>query len=151
MTPCQESKHKDSIFVIHDETANLKVLLTILTEHGYAVHHANEGELRLQLQFVKHTLPDLVLVDVRMPGMDGYQVCASLKNDPITRTIPVIFISSIFHLINQGKALLSGAVDYMPNLLMMKRSCGASRPIFPCAACGRTWNPHFASAPGSRS
>src|SRR5713101_2202250 len=113
MTPCQESKHKDSIFVIHDETANLKVLLTILTEHGYAVHHANEGELRLQLQFVKHTLPDLVLVDVRMPGMDGYQVCASLKNDPLTRVIPVIFISSIDHSINQAKALLSGAVDYI--------------------------------------
>src|SRR5216683_2802503 len=113
MTPCQESKHKDSIFVIHDETANLKVLLTILTEHGYAVHHANEGELRLQLQFVKHTLPDLVLVDVRMPGMDGYQVCASLKNDPLTRVIPVIFISSIDHSINRAKALLSGAVDYI--------------------------------------
>src|SRR5258708_34800335 len=113
MTPCQESKHKDSIFVIHDETANLKVLLTILTEHGYAVHHANEGELRLQLQFVKHTLPDLVLVDIRMPGMDGYQVCASLKDEPTTRAIPVMFISSIDQSIDKVKAFRSGVVDYV--------------------------------------
>src|SRR5262249_24332001 len=62
---------------------------------------------------VKDTLPDLVLVDVRKPGMDGYQICSSLKNDPTTRAIPVIFIGSIDRVINQAKALLSGAVDYV--------------------------------------
>ena len=86
--------------------------MTILTEDGYAVHERHL-DLELQLQFVKHTLPDLVLVDLRRPGMDGYRVCASLKNDPTTRGIPVIFISSIDHSINQAKALLSGAVDYV--------------------------------------
>ena len=84
--------------------------MTILTEGGYAVH---KRQTELQLQFVKHTLPDLVLVDLRTPGMDGYRVSASLKNDPTTRAIPVIFISSIDHSINQAKALLSGAVDYV--------------------------------------
>ncbi len=85
--------------------------MNILTEQGYSVHPANEGELGLQ--FVKHTLPDLVLVDIRMPGMDGYQVCASLKDDPTTRAIPVMFISSIDQSIDKVKAFRSGAVDYV--------------------------------------
>src|SRR5215831_13202196 len=109
-TPSQERKHKGSILVIDEESASLKSLVTILTEGGYAVH---ERQLELPLEFVKHTLTDLVLVDLRTPGMDGYRVSASLKNDPTTRAIPVIFISSIDRSIKQAKALLSGAVDYM--------------------------------------
>src|ERR1041385_1904695 len=58
-------------------------------------------------------LPDLVLVDVRKPIVDGYGVCASLRNDAVTRVIPVIFICSIDRSINQAKALVSGAVDYV--------------------------------------
>jgi PAS domain S-box-containing protein len=111
MTPSQDTKRKGSILVIDHEPASGELLSTILTEHGYAVHL--ESEVELGLQFVKHTLPDLVLVEVRMAGTDGYQVCVRLKNDPATRSIPVIFISSIDHRINQAKALLSGAVDYV--------------------------------------
>jgi PAS domain S-box-containing protein len=112
MTPSQERKHKGSILVIEDERVRLKPLFTILTEDGYAVHE-RQLDLEPHLGFVKETLPDLVLVDVRKPSIDGYQVCASLKNDPTTRAIPVIFISSIDRSINQAKALLSGAVDYV--------------------------------------
>src|SRR5215469_4928720 len=112
MTLSQERKHKGSILVIDEEPASLKLLFTILTEDGYAVHEW-QMDLESQLRFVKDTLPDVVLVDVRKPGMDGYQVCSSLKNDPTTRAIPVIFISSIDRSINQAKALLSGAVDYV--------------------------------------
>ena len=104
--------HKGSILVIHDDPASLKLLLTILSEDGYAVHE-RQLDLESHSQFVKDTLPDLVLVDVRKPSIDGYQVCAGLKNDPTTRAIPVIFISSIDRSINQAKALLSGAVDYV--------------------------------------
>jgi signal transduction histidine kinase/DNA-binding response OmpR family regulator len=111
-TPFQERKHKGSILVIADESASLKLLLAILTEDDYAVH-ARQLDLESQLRFVKETLPDLVLVDVRKPGMDGYQVCAILKSDPTTRAIPVIFISSIDRLIYQASALVSGAVDYV--------------------------------------
>src|SRR5215467_11626039 len=106
MTPSPERKHKGSILVIDDEPARLKLLFTILTEDGYVVHE-RQLDLEPQLRFVKDTLPDLVLVDVRKPGMDGYQVCSSLKNDPNTRSIPVIFIGSIDRVINQAKALLS--------------------------------------------
>src|SRR5262249_35649943 len=112
MGPTQERKHKGSILVIDDEPASLKLLFTILTEDGYAVHE-RQLDLESHLRFVKDTPLDLVLVDVRKPGMDGYQVCASLKNDPTTRAIPVILISSIDRSISQAKALVSGAVDYV--------------------------------------
>jgi PAS domain S-box-containing protein len=112
MTPSQDRKHKGSILVIEDGPASLKLLFTILTEDGYAVHE-RQLDPESHLQFVKDTLPDLVLVDVRKPGTNGYQVCASLKNDPATRAIPVIFISSMDRSINQAKALISGAVDYV--------------------------------------
>jgi signal transduction histidine kinase len=75
--------------------------------------HERRLDLVSAVQFVKDTPPDLVLVDIRKPHMDGYQLCASLKNDPTTRPIPVIFISSIDRSINQARALLSGAVDYV--------------------------------------
>jgi PAS domain S-box-containing protein len=112
MTPSQERMRKGSILVIDDEPASLKLLFTILTEHGYAVCE-RQLDLESHLRFVKDTLPDLVLVDLRKPGTNGYEVCASLKNDPTTRAIPVIFISSIDRSINQAKALISGAVDYV--------------------------------------
>jgi len=110
VTP-QDRKQKGNILVIDDEPANLDLLKTILTEQGYAVCPANDGESGLQL--VKCRLPDLVLVDVSMPGMNGYQVCASLKNDPATQNIPLMLIVPIYHSINQPKAMLSGSVDYI--------------------------------------
>src|SRR5262249_17292973 len=109
MTPSQQRKHKGRILVIDNAPASLNRLFTILTEDGYAVQE-RQLDLESHLRFVKDTLPDLVLVDVRKPGMDGYQICASLKNDPTTRAIPAIFISSIDRSINQAKALVSGAV-----------------------------------------
>jgi PAS domain S-box-containing protein len=112
MTPSQQRTHKGCILVIDDGQASLKLLCTILTEDGYAVHE-RPLDLGSQLRFVKDTLPDLVLVDVRKPGTDGYQVCASLKSDPTTRAIPVIFISSIDLPMQSSKTAVSGAVDYV--------------------------------------
>src|SRR6202021_84760 len=102
MNSSQRQASQGTILIIDDEPASLRLLMNILTEHGYTVHPANEGELGLQ--FVKHTLPDLVLVDIRMPGIDGYEVCANLKNDPTTQPIPVIFISSIDQVIDKVRA-----------------------------------------------
>src|SRR5262245_13020692 len=89
VTPSQQSKHKRSVLVVTAEPASLKPLFTILTEDGYAVR-ALQLDPDPQLRLVKDVLPDLVLVDARMPGMDGDHVCARLTNDPITRAIPVI-------------------------------------------------------------
>lgn len=97
--------------MIDDEPANRDSLLNILTEHGYSARSADDGEAGLQL--VRRELPDFVLVQVNMPGINGYQVCASLKNDPTTRKIPLILILSIDNSINQPKAMLSGSVDYI--------------------------------------
>jgi PAS domain S-box-containing protein len=112
MTSSQKGKHKGGILVLGDEPASLKLLFTLLTEDGYAVQE-RQLELESHLRFVKEMLPDLVLVDVRKPIVDGYGVCASLRNDAVTRVIPVIFICSIDRSINQAKALVSGAVDYV--------------------------------------
>ena len=112
MTPSQQRKHKGCILVIDDGQASLNLLCTILTEDGYAVHE-RPLDLGSQLRFVKDTLPDLVLVDVRKPGTDGYQVCANLKSDTTTRAIPVIFISSIDLPMQSAKAAVSGGVDYV--------------------------------------
>ena len=112
LTTRPRRRHKASILVIDPEPASRELLFAILTADGYAVHH-RELDLESQLRLVKNTLPDLALVDVRKAGMDGYELCARLKNDPTTRPIPVIFISSIDQSINQAKALLSGAADYV--------------------------------------
>jgi C4-dicarboxylate-specific signal transduction histidine kinase len=103
--------HKGSILVIADEPASLELLLTILTEDDYAVL-ARQLDLESQLQFVQDSRPDLVLVDVRKPGADGYQICVRLNNDPTTQAIPVIFISSIDRSLDL-RAYGSGAVDYV--------------------------------------
>ena len=111
-TASQQRKYKGSVLVIAEEPTSLKALFSILTEDGYAVHEWLLDP-RSQLPFVISTMPDLVLVDLRKPGVDGYRVCASLKNNPATRAIPVIFIGWIDYPINQAKALVSGAVDYV--------------------------------------
>jgi PAS domain S-box-containing protein len=112
LTPSSERKHRGNVLVIADERTTLKPLFAILTEDGYAVHEC-QLDLESRLPYVINVMPDLVLIDVRKPGIDGYRVCASLKNDPTTQAIPVIFIGWIDRPINQAKALVSGAVDYV--------------------------------------
>jgi PAS domain S-box-containing protein len=99
------------ILVVDDTTANLQLLTRLLTAHGYTVHPASDGELALE--FVRSTLPDLILLDIRMPGMDGYEVCRRLKADKRTHSIPVIFISILEDECNKIKGFQAGAVDYI--------------------------------------
>jgi len=110
--PSPGGKHRGSVLVMSDERTSLKSLFSILIEDGYAVH---EGQLDAvsQLPLVIKVMPDLLLIDIRNPAIDGYRGCATLKNDPITKAIPVIFIGRIDRIINQAKALVSGAVDYV--------------------------------------
>jgi putative two-component system response regulator len=69
----------NKILVVDDTSANLQLLNNLLTEQGYTVHPSSDGELALE--FVHWTLPDLILLDIRMPGMDGFEVCRRLKAD----------------------------------------------------------------------
>jgi PAS domain S-box-containing protein len=101
----------DKILVVDDTTANLRLLTNLLTAHGYTVYPASDGELALE--FVRSTLPDLILMDIRMPGMDGYEVCRRLKADERTRSIPVIFISILEDERDKVKGFQAGGVDYI--------------------------------------
>jgi PAS domain S-box-containing protein len=99
------------ILVVDDASANLLLLTNLLTGHGYTVHPASDGELALE--FVRSILPDLILLDIRMPGMDGYEVCRRLKTDERTRSIPIIFISILEDERDKVKGFQAGGVDYI--------------------------------------
>lgn len=100
-----------NILIVDDTPANLSVLLNMLTQHGYKVRPAINGDIALTA--VRNELPDLILLDIRMPGKDGYQVCRELKSDAATRDVPIIFISALDDIDDKVKAFQSGGVDYI--------------------------------------
>src|ERR1700739_4468450 len=83
---------RGDILVVEDTPASLKLLTGLLSDAGYRVRPAPDGELALWS--ARGHPPELILLDVRMPGMDGYQVCRQLKNDPGLKEVPVIFLSA---------------------------------------------------------
>lgn len=103
--------NQSSIFLIDDNPTNLDLLAGILREHGYAVRIAPNAKLGLNA--VRARVPDLIMLDITMPDMDGYQVCRLLKSDEITRDIPVIFISALDEAIDKVRAFEVGGVDYV--------------------------------------
>ncbi len=100
-----------NILVVDDLGANLHLLVGILAKHGYRVRPASNGPRALAA--VQRELPDLILLDVVMPEMSGYQVCEQLKADERTRDIPIIFISALNEVFDKVKAFSSGGVDYI--------------------------------------
>ncbi|MCU0512032.1 MAG: hybrid sensor histidine kinase/response regulator [Anaerolineae bacterium] len=99
------------ILIVDDTPANLSVLHGMLTGHDYKVRPAINGDLALKA--VQTELPDLILLDIRMPGKDGYEVCRELKASPRTRHVPVIFISALDDIQDKVKAFEVGGVDYI--------------------------------------
>ncbi|NEQ28880.1 MAG: response regulator, partial [Microcoleus sp. SIO2G3] len=83
----------ESILVVDDNPMNLQLLAGMLVDRGYKVRFAPSGELALQS--VRSRLPDLILLDVMMPGLDGFGVCETLKADDRTQHIPIIFLSAL--------------------------------------------------------
>lgn len=106
-----ECKTKKTILVVDDNPANLQLLTSLLKESDYDVRPAITGLLALAT--VKLNLPDLILLDVKMPEMDGYEVCRQLKADERTREIPVIFISALGETLDKVRAFSVGGVDYI--------------------------------------
>lgn len=100
-----------SILVVDDTPDNLRLLMDMLTERGYEVRVATNGPLALKS--VQTIPPDLILLDIKMPGMDGYQVCKQLKAADITRPIPVIFLSAFNEAMDKVKGFAFGGVDYI--------------------------------------
>ncbi|MEQ8677655.1 MAG: hybrid sensor histidine kinase/response regulator [Aggregatilineales bacterium] len=100
-----------SIVVIDDTPENLRLLIELLGEHGYRVRPAPDGELGLNS--IRKEPPDLILLDIIMPDMDGFEVCERLKADERTREIPVIFISALNEVFDKVTAFGVGGVDYI--------------------------------------
>ncbi|MET0010131.1 MAG: response regulator, partial [Candidatus Thiodiazotropha sp. 6PLUC4] len=101
----------NKILVVDDNAGNLQLLIELLTEKGYTVYPAINGELAME--FVNSRLPDLILLDIKMPGLDGYEVCRRLKADDNTRQIPIIFLSALEDESDKVKGFLAGGVDYI--------------------------------------
>jgi putative nucleotidyltransferase with HDIG domain len=99
------------ILIVDDISANLQVLAAVLVEGGYKVRPANNG--RMALNAVRAALPDLILLDIKMPEMDGYEVCRRLKADVHSRNIPVIFISALNGTDEKLLGFEAGAVDFL--------------------------------------
>lgn len=101
----------ESILIVDDTPENLRLLSRLLSEQGYRVRAAPDGAHALAT--MEKELPDLVLLDVMMPAMDGYEVCRRLKEQPETREVPVIFLSALDDVADKVRALEAGGVDYV--------------------------------------
>jgi signal transduction histidine kinase len=104
--------NKHLILIIDDIPENLRLLGEMLEKAGYEVLIASSGPAALQAAQASPS-PDLILLDVMMPGMDGFEVCRRLKASPVSRLIPVIFISAIGMTSRKLQAFRAGAVDYI--------------------------------------
>lgn len=102
---------KGNILIVDDTPNNLRLLSSMLTEQGYEVRCATSGAVALMAIYTEH--PDLVLMDVSMPGMDGYTLCKRLKGDAQTQNIPVIFLSALSETIDKVQAFQVGGIDYI--------------------------------------
>lgn len=115
--------YKPTILIVDDEQTNIKVLAGILSD-VYDISVALSGKEALKL-IVDGLKPNLILLDVMMPEMDGFSVCKELKADDSTTDIPIIFVTALDDAINEEKGLQLGAVDYI------------YKPISPMVVCAR--------------
>jgi sigma-B regulation protein RsbU (phosphoserine phosphatase) len=100
-----------NILIVDDTPVNLRLLSQMLAEQGYHVRPVPDGPLALAA--ARAEPPDLILLDIRMPEMDGYQVCEQLKADAHTRDIPIIFVSALDATQDKVRAFTAGGVDYV--------------------------------------
>ena len=99
------------ILLVDDTLDNLRVLTALLGQRGYGVRAVTTGSAALM--GIAAQPPDLVLLDINMPGMNGYEVCQKLKENPQTQAIPIIFISALNEVFDKVKAFTTGGVDYI--------------------------------------
>jgi len=112
--------------VVEDQSANVRLLADLLSVHGYAVRTAVDGDACLAS--VAQAVPDLVLLDVILPGMDGFEVCRHLRADPRHHMLPIVMVTSLDPFQERAKGLEAGADDFLskpihaPELLARVRS-----------------------------
>ncbi|MEZ2226214.1 response regulator [Microcoleus sp.] len=106
-----ESDNKGNILIVDDLIENLQLLSDVLFKLGYTVRSVTSGVMALKT--IKVKCPDVILLDIKMPQMDGYEVCKAIKSDENIRHIPVIFISALDDVFDKVKAFESGGIDYI--------------------------------------
>ena len=102
---------KKKILIVEDEESLLKLESILLTSKGYDVHGVGDGQAALDA--ISEVKPDLVLLDIMLPEIDGFEVCRRLKEDKKSQHIPVIFITALDEIANKTKGFQLGAVDYI--------------------------------------
>lgn len=105
-------KNGDEVLVVDDNPENLRVISSLLIEEGYHVRVAKNGKQALDT--IDESAPDIILMDVQMPEMDGFEVCKKIKSNPDIPEIPVLFISALGDSFNKVLGFESGGVDYIP-------------------------------------
>jgi DNA-binding response OmpR family regulator len=100
-----------TILVIDDQLLNVRVLTHLLTRNNFKVLIAQSGEEALQM--IQQQPPDMILLDVLMPGIDGFETCQRLKADSTTQNIPIIFMTALTDVADKVRAFKLGAVDYI--------------------------------------
>lgn len=105
------SPENATLLVIDDEPDNLRLAVEMLRDKGLEMLSARDGSAGLQI--AARLRPNLILLDIRMPGMDGFEVCRRLKRDPATRKIPVIFLTALDRFEDKSLGFEVGGVDYV--------------------------------------
>ncbi len=105
------NKTKDTILIVDDNPKNIQVAASILSTQGYQISFDEDG--KSALQHTKAVKFDLILMDIMMPGMDGYEACIRLKNDPETKDIPLIFLTAKADPESIIRGFEAGGVDYI--------------------------------------
>ena len=106
-----QTDYLGKILIVDDNPSNLKVLYTYLKQAGFEVLVAEDGYSGIEV--VKNSLPELILLDVTMPGMDGFEVCRRLKENKQHQNIPVLFLTALSETVNKVKGFEVGGVDYI--------------------------------------
>lgn len=117
---CEEVRMAQTRILVADDDPEMRRLVRFILERdGYKVLEAEDGEQALSLAF--DASPSVILLDVRMPKMDGYDVCRRLRSDTRTRRVPIIFISALSSARNQTDGLRLGAIEYLTKPINLKQ------------------------------
>ncbi len=115
--PQKSELSANNILIVDDTPDNLRLLSKALTKEGYQVRCAINGSMALLT--IKTKIPDLILLDINMPDIDGFEVCQQLKKSELTKDIPIIFVSASGHINDKTKAFEAGGIDYISKPLQI--------------------------------
>ncbi|MBW4623446.1 MAG: response regulator [Cyanosarcina radialis HA8281-LM2] len=115
----------DSILVVDDIPTNIRVLVELLSQSGFKVAVAKSGKNALEI--IDRHPPNLILLDIMMPEMDGFEICRRLKTNPHTQDIPVVFMSALDDTVDKVKGLEIGAVDYITKPIVCEEALARIR------------------------